>query len=302
MQWLLQMTVLYAALHSEAAPATFHAVDLDEYPLARCLDGSPGAYYFWPATSLAASKKWVIHHVGGGWCSTDVPDTESDMVNSCYERSFSSLGSSNASFYPRDAAMGWTIWTHEGEQTMQPDPSTNPLMHDWNKAALVYCDGGSFSGRKFTPTSDKGRQLYFRGSYIREAIVETLLLSHGLADASEVVIGGGSAGGLAAILHLDQWRSAIPATSFVVGLPDSGFFLDWSLSKPATASYSYAHELRSLLFAFNASAGLNQACVAARTADAGDVSECFFCRAYCSIYQDTNLCFAKHSRLVADSR
>ena len=36
---------------------------------ARCLDGSPGAYYFQPGTGDGANK-WYIHHQGGGWCES----------------------------------------------------------------------------------------------------------------------------------------------------------------------------------------------------------------------------------------
>lgn len=270
----LASAVAISAYSHNALADTLHIIDLKRYPLATCLDGSPGAFYFWKATSAPSQQKWVIHHVGGGWCSTDVPDTQMTTVDSCYHRSATSLGSSAPSFYPRNASVGWTIWGYD--QSMIADPAQNPLMHDWNKVALVYCDGGSFSGRNSTPTQTKDRTLHFHGSYIREAVMGTLLDEYGLKSATDVVITGASAGGLSTYLHVDQWRHAIPESAFLVGLADGGFFLDWSLTKPAQSLNSYAHELRSDFFAFNASAGVNGACVAARATVAGDVSDCYF--------------------------
>ena len=41
---------------------------------ARCLDGSPGGYYYRPASSAAAVNKWKFHFMGGGWCNRYVED------------------------------------------------------------------------------------------------------------------------------------------------------------------------------------------------------------------------------------
>jgi hypothetical protein len=257
-----------------AAPTTnLHSIDLEKYPFAKCLDGTPGAFYFWPATNSAANKKWVIHHVCGGWCAPDVPDTQGSTVDSCYHRSFTNMGSSANNFYPATAPVGWTPW---GPQEMLlSDPAQNSKMHDWNKVALVYCDGGSFSGRNMTAAETRGRSLYYRGSYIREAIADTLRSEFGLLNATDVVIGGSSAGGLATYLHVDKWREELPSTAFVAGLADDGFFLDWNASKPSESVATYAHELRADYFAFNATDGVNSGCVLNRTIS-GDVGQCFF--------------------------
>jgi len=156
---------------------------------------------------------------------------------------------------------------------MTVDSVVNPMMHDWNKVALIYCDGGSFSGKNLTTTQRAGESLYFLGGYILEAIMDTLLREHGLASATNVVVGGDSAGGLATYLHLDKWRAAVPPSAFLVGLPDSGFFLDWSASAPRFP-YTYAHELRTIFWSFNASGGVNADCVASRAAE--DMAECYF--------------------------
>ena len=41
---------------------------LGEETEARCMDGSRFCYYFRPASSASAAKKWVIELQGGGWC------------------------------------------------------------------------------------------------------------------------------------------------------------------------------------------------------------------------------------------
>ena len=53
---------------------------------ARCLDGTPAAYYLHKGT---ASTKWYIHHQGGGWC---------ESWDDCLGRSGGDLGSSKG--YP----------------------------------------------------------------------------------------------------------------------------------------------------------------------------------------------------------
>ena len=64
---------------------------------------------------------------------------------------------------------------------------------------------------------------------MREAFQDSLLKA-GLSAATDAVISGCSAGGLATYLHTDQWCDAVQASSpgaKCVGLPDSGFFLDF---------------------------------------------------------------------------
>jgi hypothetical protein len=59
-----------------------------------------------------------------------------------------------------------------------------------------------------------------------------LIQQHGLGQATDVVVSGCSAGGLAAYLHSDKWCDEVHAAGSkakakCVGLPDSGFFLDY---------------------------------------------------------------------------
>eukprot|EP01047_Picozoa_sp_COSAG01_P017138 COSAG01_NODE_899_length_12871_cov_27.629572_13_plen_184_part_00 len=88
---------------------------------------------------------------------------------------------------------------------------------------MRYCDGASFSGNNETTASYKGATLYWRGMRIREAMVADLL-KKGLSKATDLMVSGCSAGGLATYLHTDQWCDAVPNAK-CAGLPDSGFFL-----------------------------------------------------------------------------
>jgi hypothetical protein len=71
----------------------------------------------------------------------------------------------------------------------------------------MYCDGGSFSGDRTESIIVNGTQLFFRGRRILDAVLDYLKESHGLASATEVLLSGGSAGGLSTFLHADYVRS-----------------------------------------------------------------------------------------------
>jgi len=185
---------------------------------AACLDGSPGAYYMRKGVGSGVSK-WYIHHMGGGWC---------ESLDDCHRRSFQQTGTSK--HYGPTNAMGSGYFS--------PLPSENPMMYNWNIVYLMYCDGGSFSGDNATVVVHKGRPLHFRGKRIREAAYASLLKTKKLNSATDVVISGCSAGGLATYLHVDQWCDALAAdapAAKCVGMPDSGFFLDYQSPKVGPA-------------------------------------------------------------------
>jgi hypothetical protein len=157
------------------------------------------------------------------------------------------------------------------------------MMYNWNTVWMPYCDGASFSGNNATVTEYKGKQLHFRGYHILKAIIASLLAGEmegpaqvKLSDATDVVVSGESAGALAATLHLDTWCDTIHASNpktKCVGLPDSGFFMDYQdptvpPQPPAghlqtTIPGDYRAGMKWVHNAQNTTAGLNAACVAA---------------------------------------
>ena len=95
-----------------------------------CLDGSPPGYYFRPGSS-DGENKWIVHLMGGGWCSS---------LEDCVERTGSLFGTTSPEFWPDSAPavfFGGFLSNLE---------SFNPYFYTWNLVFAIYCDGGSFAG------------------------------------------------------------------------------------------------------------------------------------------------------------
>ena len=148
------------------------------------------------------------------------------------------------------------------------------MMHDWNVVLIRYCDGGSYAGNNETVSHFHGSRLFFRGKRNREAVYASLLRTASLGKATDVVVSGCSAGGLAAYLHVDQYCDALAVDApgvKCVGMPDSGFFLDYQDPRtPAgrgalgTLPGNYHRGLKWVFEAMNATAGVNADCIDAK--------------------------------------
>jgi len=209
-----------------------------------CLDGSPSAYYY---NEGAETSKFYIHQEGGGWCGSD---------EDCLSRSKGDLGSSKA--YPKTRVFNTGYFSS--------DPLINPLMHNFSKIYLPYCDGGSQTGDLTLPVNVKSSTIYYRGHRILRAMIPALM-NRMLKGATDVVISGCSAGGLSTYLHADEWGAALPGTK-VVALPDSGFFLDYNSS-----ANGYSSSMRWVFDAMNSTGGVPAAC---RAANPSDPALCIF--------------------------
>nr|CAB3477066.1 unnamed protein product [Digitaria exilis] len=185
------------------------------------MDGTPPAYHLDPGSG-AGNNSWIVNLEGGGWCNN---------VKACQFRKTSRRGSSD--LMEKEIPFGGI---------MSNSPADNPDFYNWNRVKIRYCDGASFAGEGF----DKARQtflysllpyhfsaengFYFRGQRIWDATIRHLL-SIGMASADQVLLTGCSAGGLAVILHCDEFQAFFPpATSgrgtTVKCLADAGLFLD----------------------------------------------------------------------------
>jgi len=176
---------------------------------ATCLDGSPPLFWVSPGFGDGAMK-WQIHHIGGAWCS----DAQGCM---------NWWGWANTLTFPK--TMPNSNPTTASYQYFDRTSPTNS-MWNWNFAVLHYCDGWSFISD--APTVQVGNQsVHFRGHAISQAIRQDLLLNKGMGHATDVVVGGCSAGGMAVMLQCDAWadsiREANPATKTRC-LADSGWF------------------------------------------------------------------------------
>lgn len=247
-----------------------------------CLDGTPGAYYFSPGSG-EGSTKWYIHMQGGGWCLSP---------SDCAGRSQGDLGSSKG--YPASHTAG-EMAGQSG--AMNCDAKVNPQMHNWNHVWIKYCDGNSFSGDNETTSEVDGVKLHWRGSRILDAAIEDLIEKHGMGSATEVVPGGGSAGGLATFLHCDRWRDrvvAVAPTAKVTCLADCGFFLDCGTECTQTTPKSEEYH-NGFLWAYeqqNSSAGVDRTCLA-HYGPLGEGWKCNFAQ-YTSAFNDAPL-FARQA-------
>ncbi|KAM7497935.1 hypothetical protein LguiA_022349 [Lonicera macranthoides] len=92
----------------------------------------------------------------------------------------------------------------------------------WNRILVRYCDGSSFTGD--VEQVDPVYHVHFRGARVFDAIMEDLL-ERGMKNASNALLTGCSAGGLASILHCDKFRALLPTKARVKCMSDGGFFL-----------------------------------------------------------------------------
>jgi len=152
--------------------------------------------------------------------------------------------------------------------------ATNPLTHNWNKVMLPYHDGGSFSGRNasvtWTTYAGKRVPLYFRGHADLKAAIDYLTRHANFDAATEVILTGNSAGGLATYYHADWLASMLSPVVRLHSAPDSGFFA----TDPAYRKWPDA--LLNMVQFMNATAGLDASCVAALSATGGDPATCAF--------------------------
>ncbi|KAM7276355.1 hypothetical protein ACFE04_018221 [Oxalis oulophora] len=165
-----------------------------------CLDGTLPGYHFHPGFGSGANS-WLLHLEGGGWCHN---------VRDCVFRKTTRRGSS---LYMEKMLVFSGI--------LSDKPQENPDFYNWNRVKLRYCDGASFAGEG----QNEAGQLIFRGQRIWAAGIQELM-DKGMKNADQALLSGCSAGGLASILHCDQFGAFFPSTTRVKCLSDAGFFLD----------------------------------------------------------------------------
>ncbi|CAL9185805.1 unnamed protein product, partial [Musa hybrid cultivar] len=164
-----------------------------------CLDGTVPGYHLHRGFGSGADN-WLVDLEGGGWCND---------VGSCLYAIKGHRGSSN---YMEKLYFSGIL---------SDKPEQNPDFYNWNRVEVRYCDGASFAGEGF----DGEHNLYFRGQRIWSAVMEDLM-SKGMRSAKQALLSGCSAGGLASILHCDEFRALFPQTTKVKCLSDAGFFVD----------------------------------------------------------------------------
>ena len=210
-----------------------------------CLDGSEPAIYFEPNRTGSDPTKWVLFFKGGGWCYDE---------EDCAGRYHSELGTTTN--IPSKYGYSGVI---------DNNSSINPTFANFNRVLLWYCDGGSWSGDRSEPISwpdpkqpGKNLTMYMRGHRILDFTLEVLKRDYGLSHAKEVLIAGGSAGGLSTYLHSDYIVSTFPEDTKIKTVAQSGFFL---LHNNYENIPLYPNRMRYVFHMQNATNNVNKACI-----------------------------------------
>ena len=222
-----------------------------------------------PSIELNAtgSKGWVIHMSGGGWG---------------FRKNTSTSGAADT--WVRDGTSSGPLREEVGQLSAQPeysgcymfcdgilstDAAQNPLFYEFNKVFIPINDGTSFTGNldqpipaSVPPKYPHKWPIYLRGGRIITAVMSFLMKDHGMSDATDVIITGGSSGGMAVYLNCDRIADQIHAVNpktRVTCLADAGMFLDHpGLSGKPTLSPEFIQSF----YAWNSSSMTNQDCIA----------------------------------------
>ena len=225
------------ALCSAALCSGRSAVNITLLPMstgAAALDGSPYGFFHLGSNT---STQWTISIQGGGWCVG---------VGDCYDRSqMKTLHGKPGSYGSSVPLMGHP----EGCGCMNPAVAGG-LATDCNCIMMPYLDGASFSGAREQPvpvSSRPGKFVHYKGLRNFDATLDYAFSHLGLGHATEMVVTGGSAGGLSTFLHLDRvaarMEQGAPACTRTTGAPVVGFFLDhanYHQGGPASAAPALA--------------------------------------------------------------
>lgn len=150
----------------------------DPHSSPSCLDGSPYGVYF---RANPASTKWTVFLEGGGWCYNE---------KQCLQRSRVSSATADAG---QGSSTKWGPTSGCGCMNVKDDGSIDDTC---NCLFFPYGDGASFSGFRAEPWPvPGGGNLTFRGLKNLDAGLH-FAATHGLDQATDFVLSGGSAGGL----------------------------------------------------------------------------------------------------------
>jgi len=180
----------------------------------KCLDGSPGGYYYSPGQGNNSDKHLIMLE-GGGWCYDQNYRwvTDQGTLTNCAERSHERLGSSKS----------WPVYDNF-DGLLSGDAAKNPLFYDWSRIKIKYCDGTSFSGKLSSSVNANGTSIWFQGKIILENVFKDLLGAEWFEGAQKTILSGESAGATAVFYHLNFVSNLLGYE--VIGMPDAGLFLD----------------------------------------------------------------------------
>lgn len=208
---------------------TRYTIATSKFPDAICNDGTPGVFYYAPATREEDRNKWFLFLQGGGGCR----DGQSCAERWCHVNTNYGMDKMTTSLTkPMIRGNGFL------------DPRTDNHFGSWNRVLIFYCSSDAWSGtssQSFSAASGATTvqyQIHFRGSQIIDAVLDTLRNAGGpvpsrrraarhsaetgtetpwpdLDSATHVIFAGSSAGGVGAKSNADRvgakLRSANPS-------------------------------------------------------------------------------------------
>ena len=204
-----------------AAGAMLCSVDPAIDPRALCNDGTVPVFWVRPGSGTGLHR-WVIWLQGGGEC-IDTP--------SCSKRA-----TGGTAQFITSRGFG----TASGGGVLSASPLINPLLNNANTVLLHYCSSDDWSGAAAaTGSFDAANPAtwHFQGRRIAMASLSTLNgLGLGLGAATQILLGGSSAGGVGIVSDANDLLPLLPRTADIRLANDAGFVIDigqYDLSLPA---------------------------------------------------------------------
>ena len=215
-------------------------------------NGLPWQYQL---NTTAGSTGWIIHMSGGGWEFMKNESSKDHSAPKGHPWQFDTIGRGMVAQDSSASAGCYGIC----DGIMSNDAANNPDFASYNKVFILIGDRTSFTGDRWADTKARGK----RGL---DAVLADLSARYGLGNATHVVLTGGSSGGLATYLvcdrvadQLQSFRTSTQTPLRYACLADAGFFMDHNTTsnQPSTTPL-----FKESFYAWNSSAGTNQACVA----------------------------------------
>ena len=216
----------------------YHVIELENSTGAKSLDGSNFKFYFTPGQEEGIDK-FFIYWQGGAFCASD----GEPFLKSCYEKLGTMFGSSDDQFWGANGTL-FNETTPWGSFSSMKE--YNPLFWNWNKVRLLPMDGSNYQGYLEEPLQYNNTNLWFRGFNNTMSTLEYMRTKHNLFNASEIILSGGSAGGVAAMVWSSYLKDYFPPNIKIKMILDGSMFLD--AYSEMSHCYLYRYFIQTLVF------------------------------------------------------
>lgn len=217
--------------HSASSGATtsnFEVLNLANFPNARCNDGSAATYRVRLGSGIARNR-WIIVLEGGGECTNQAE---------CQARA-SAQGGRRVSSLPYQQDNSLAVMGTFG--LFSTSPTDNPDFYDASVLRIFYCSSDWWTGNKpgqGTAVANNVATWHFRGKEIIRSVIQDAKNKYGLDQAQEVLLAGGSAGGVGVLFNTHYVRDMFPSSVRFLAFADAGFNTNEPQFDPATGMAS----------------------------------------------------------------